>query len=134
AKGADARRLNPPIAPGDVISIPAAGSVLVEGWVDKPGSYPVTRGLTASGAIAAAGGMLFAGNREAVTVRRVLGAGEERSFTLDLGAVAGGRATDLALADGDVITVGAAPERVVPWAMWTIAREMVHVGGSVLLF
>jgi polysaccharide export outer membrane protein len=134
AAGAEAARVNPRVAPGDVISVPAAGSVLVEGWVDKPGSYPVTRGLTASGAVAAAGGPLFAADRSAVTVRRVLGPGEERSFTLDLTGVADGRVPDVALADGDVITIGAAPGRVVPWAMWTIAREMVHVGGNVLLF
>jgi protein involved in polysaccharide export with SLBB domain len=134
ATAGDAVRVNPRVAPGDVISVPQAGSVLVEGWVDKPGSYPVTRGLTASGAVVAAGGVLFAADRQQVTVRRVLAPGEERSFTVDLTAIAEGRAADLALADGDVISIGAAPGRVVPWAMWTIAREMVHVGGNVLLF
>jgi polysaccharide export outer membrane protein len=134
ATGDDALRVNPRVAAGDVISVPAAGSVLVEGWVDKPGSYAVTRALTASGAVAAAGGVLFAADREAVTVRRVLAPGEERSFTVDLTAIAEGRAGDLALADGDVISIGAAPGRVVPWAMWTVAREMIHVGGNVLLF
>jgi polysaccharide biosynthesis/export protein len=134
AAGTDAVRVNPRVAAGDVISVPAAGSVLVEGWVDKPGSYAVTRGLTASGAIAAAGGVLFAADRQTVTVRRVLAPGEERSFTVDLTAIADGRAGDLALADGDVISIGAAPGRVVPWAMWTVAREMIHVGGNVLLF
>ena len=134
AAGTAAARVNPRVAAGDVISVPAAGRVLVEGWVDKPGSYSVTRGLTASGAIVAAGGVLFAADRQAVTVRRVLAPGEERSFTVDLTAIAEGRASDLALADGDVISIGAAPGRVVPWAMWTIAREMIHVGGNVLLF
>ena len=38
----------------DAIGELEEGSVLVEGWVDKPGSYPVTRGLTVSGAIVAA--------------------------------------------------------------------------------
>ncbi len=134
AIGTDAAHVNPRVVAGDVISVPAAGSVLVEGWVDKPGSYTVTRGLTASGAVVAAGGVLFAADRQAVVVRRVLAPGEERSFTIDLTAIAEGHAADLALADGDVISVGAAPGRVVPWAMWTIAREMVHVGGNVLLF
>ncbi len=114
ATAGDAARVNPRVAPGDVISVPAAGSVLVEGWVDKPGSYPVTRGLTASGAVAAAGGVLFAADREQVTVHRVLAPGEERTFTLDLAAIADGRAADLALTDGDVVSVGAAPGRVVP--------------------
>src|SRR5690606_6585445 len=31
--------LNPPVRPGDVISVSGAGSVLIEGWVDKPGSF-----------------------------------------------------------------------------------------------
>lgn len=132
--GADAARVNPRVSPGDVISLPPAGNVLVSGWVDKPGSYAVTRGLTATGAIAAAGGLLFAADRASIVVRRVLAPGEERSFTIDLVAVEEGRAPDVALADGDVITIGASAGRVVPWAMWTIAREMVHVGGSVLLF
>ena len=39
--------LNPVALPGDVITVPPAGNVLIDGWVDKPGSYPVTRGLTA---------------------------------------------------------------------------------------
>jgi polysaccharide export outer membrane protein len=134
ASGADGGRVNPAVAPGDVISLPPAGSVLVEGWVDKPGSYPVTRGLTASGAVVAAGGVLFAADRTIVTVRRALGPGEERTFSIDLTAVAAGTASDIALADGDVISIPAAPGRVIPWAMWTVAREMVHVGGNVLLF
>jgi polysaccharide export outer membrane protein len=134
ATGDAAARVNPRVSAGDVIILPPAGSVLVSGWVDKPGSYPVTRGLTLSGAVAAAGGALFAGDRQAATVHRVLAPGEERSFTVDLTAVAEGRASDLALADGDVITIPTAPGRMVPWAMWTVAREMVHVGGNVLLF
>jgi protein involved in polysaccharide export with SLBB domain len=134
ASGADAVRMNPPVAAGDVISLAPAGSVLIDGWVDKPGSYPVTRSLTLSGAIAAAGGPLFAADREHATVRRVVAPGEERSFTVDLTAVAAGQAQDVAIADGDVITLPAAPTRVVPWAMWTIGREMVHIGGNVLLF
>src|SRR6185436_1289234 len=56
---ATADTLNPRVRPGDVVSVSPAGSVQVDGWVDKPGSYPVTRGLTLSGAIAAAGGHLF---------------------------------------------------------------------------
>jgi protein involved in polysaccharide export with SLBB domain len=134
ASGADAVRLNPPVAAGDVISLAPAGSVLIDGWVDKPGSYPVTRALTMSGAIAAAGGPLFAADREHASVRRVVAPGEERTFTVDLTAVAAGHAQDVAIADGDVITLPAAPARVVPWAMWTIGREMVHIGGNVLLF
>jgi hypothetical protein len=87
-----------------------------------------------AGAIAAAGGPLFPADRPAVTVRRVLGPEEERSFTIDLEAVADGRAADVPVADGDVVRVPASPARVVPWAAWMAAKELINVGGNVLLF
>ena len=134
AAGGGATERNPQVRPGDVISVAPAGSVLVDGWVDKPGSYPVTRGLTVSGAIAAAGGRVFAADRSRATVTRVLGAGHQRSFEVDLDALAAGRVADVPLSDGDVVYIPVAPTRVVPWGLWMVAREMVHVGGSVLLF
>jgi polysaccharide export outer membrane protein len=124
--GQQAATLNPEVRPGDVIKLAPAGSVMVDGWVEKPGSYPVTRALTLSGAIAAAGGRLFAAERDRAVVTRVA-AGEQQSFT-----IAG--ASDVPIIDGDVVHVPPAPSRLVPWSMWSIAREMVHVGGNVLLF
>jgi hypothetical protein len=60
--------------------------------------------------------------------------GGSRSFEVDLEAIADGRAPDVPIADGDVVHVPASVARVVPWSVWTVAREMIHVGGSVLLF
>src|SRR5687767_12075365 len=48
-------RFNAEVRPGDTISMGAAGTVTVDGWVEKPGAYPITRGLTVAGVIAAAG-------------------------------------------------------------------------------
>ena len=128
------RGLNPRVRPGDVITVSPAGSVLVDGWVQKPGSYPVTRGLTLSGALAAAGGDLFPADRRHATVKRVLGPGEERSFTVDLEAVADGRAGDVPITDGDVVRVPASMIRLVPWGVYSLAKGLVYVGGSVPLF
>ncbi len=94
---------NPPVQPGDVINLPLAGSVLVDGWVEKPGAYPITRGLTVSGAVAAAGGHSFPANQRRAEVRRVLANGEDRSFTVDLEAVTKGEAPDVPVTDGDVV-------------------------------
>jgi protein involved in polysaccharide export with SLBB domain len=127
-------RFNTEVRPGDTISMGAAGTVTVDGWVEKPGAYPVTRGLTVAGVIAAAGGHLFPADRTKTTVRRVGAAGEARSFDVDLAAVSAGSANDVPITDGDVIHVPPDPTRLVPWGVWTVAREMVHVGGSVLLF
>jgi polysaccharide export outer membrane protein len=126
--------VNPIADPGDVLAIAPAGSVLVDGWVDKPGSYPVTRGLTLTGAVAAAGGHLFPADRAHVSVKRVVSPGEQRFFTVDLDDVAGGREPDFPLTDGDVVNLPMSAVRVVPWSLWTVAREMIHIGGSALLF
>ena len=126
--------LNPRVAPGDVINIAPAGNVLVDGWVDKPGSYAVTRGLTVSGAVAAAGGRMFAGDGHNVTVRRTLGSNAQEVFTVDLLAVGDGRLPDVPIADGDVVRIPPSWVRVVPWGMWSFAKEMVNIGGSVPIF
>jgi len=126
--------LNPRVRPGDVITVSPAGSVLVDGWVQKPGSYPVTRGLTLSGAIAAAGGDMFASDRQHAAVKRTLGPGEERSFTVDLEAVREGRAADVPITDGDVVRVPASTIRVIPWGAYSVIKDLVRVGGSVPLF
>ncbi len=134
ATGPDAGNMNPPVRPGDVISLPAAGGVLIDGWVDKPGSYPITRGLTLSGALAAAGGSSFPADRSNIQVKRGMGAGEEQTFTVDLDAVAMGQAADVPITDGDVVHVPAANSRLVPYGAWTLMRELVHIGGTVPLF
>jgi polysaccharide export outer membrane protein len=126
--------LNPRVRPGDVITVSPAGSVLVDGWVQKPGSYPVTRGLTLSGAIAAAGGNLFAADPHHAAVKRTLGPGEERSFEVDLQAVRQGRASDVPITDGDVVRVPASTIRLVPWGAYSLMKGLVYVGGSVPLF
>ncbi len=133
-RGQGAQLPDVPARMGDVLSLATAGSVLVDGWVDKPGSYPVTRGLTVSGALAAAGGHLFAADRRRAEVKRIIGPGEDRSFTVDLVAVAHGEIPDVPVIDGDVVRLPASTARVVPYGIWTVAREMVHVGGNVLLF
>ena len=111
-----------------------AGSVLVDGWVERPGSYAVTRGLTVGGAVAAAGGFSFSGDRSRTVVRRAMPSGGARTFEVDLDAIADGRTADVPIADGDVVHVPVSMTRAVPWSVWTVAREMIHVGGSVLLF
>jgi polysaccharide export outer membrane protein len=126
--------IDPPVRPGDVVHIAPAGSVLVDGWVEKPGAYPVTHGLTVSGAVAAAGGRSFAGDGAKVLVKRTVGEGEDRSFVIDLDAVADGVALDVPVLDGDVVQLPVHRTRVVPYAVWSVAKEMIHIGGSIPIF
>jgi polysaccharide export outer membrane protein len=123
--------LNPPVRPGDVINLVPAGTVLVSGWVEKPGPYPITRNLTVVGAVAAAGGHSFPADRQHTTVRRILGRGEERVFVVDLEAISTGREPDMPIIDGDVVTVPADNLSLVPWGIWTLVSTVFRVGWSV---
>jgi len=134
AAGEQTSSLNPQVRRDDVISVPPAGAVQVDGWVQKPGSYPVNRNLMLSGAIAAAGGTSFATDRSRVLVKRVLSPGEERTFTVDLDAVAQGRATDFPIADGDVVYLPASGVRVVPWGVWQFVTTIFRFGFSAVAF
>ena len=58
--------LDLPTRPGDVIVIPIAGEVMVQGWVKNPGAFKITPDLTILGAISAAGGALFSNSVEVI--------------------------------------------------------------------
>ncbi len=134
AQGSPAQIENPEVRPGDVISIAPAGSVQVDGWVARPGSYPVTRGLTLSGAVAAAGGGLFPADREHAMLKRVVGPGEERTYDVDLSAVAGGRMPDVPVTDGDVVRLPTSVPRMIPYSIWFLVNTVFRIGASVVLF
>ncbi|HVO27009.1 MAG TPA: polysaccharide biosynthesis/export family protein [Candidatus Margulisiibacteriota bacterium] len=125
-----ALNLNPQVRPGDVISIAPAGTVSVGGWVYRPGSYPITRTLTLTGAVTAAGGAIFAADAHSATVRRVLGPGEERIFEVDLDAVEQGRQPDLPIIDGDVVNLPVDGWMVVPWGFWTLVNSLLRFGAT----
>jgi len=129
-----ARVMNLPARPGDVLSVAPAGTVLVDGWVGKPGSYPITRNLTLSGAIAAAGGATFPADRAHAEVKRVMPSGESRVFTIDLDSVSRGATLDLPMADGDVVHLRAAFHRLVPYGGWILLTTMFRIGGSLVVF
>jgi len=126
--------LNAPARPGDVISIAPAGIVLVDGWVIKPGSYPVSRNLTLTGTIAAAGGASFAADRTRATLKRTLSPTEEYFMTVDLHAVDDREQPDLPVIDGDVVYLPADAARLVPWGIWQFFTNVFRIGASVVAF
>src|SRR5262249_16695392 len=134
AAGRGTSLLNPEVRPGDVITVLPAGNFQGDGWVVRPGSYPVTRGLACAGAVSAAGGYLFPADPHRVVVKRSIGTGEQRIFTVDLDAIAAGRAPDFPLADGDVIRVPARTSLLVPWGAWSVVSTVGRVGVTALTF
>jgi polysaccharide biosynthesis/export protein len=133
-KGADSVVLNPQARAGDLISVSPAGNVNVEGWVQKPGSYPVTRSLTLSGAVAAAGGRLFPADGSRVSVKRSLATGGQATAIIDLDRIASGADPDPPITDGDVVNLPASIPRMIPYGAWQLVTAMIHVGASIPLF
>lgn len=134
AKGGSQRYLTLPVRPGDVIMAPGAGEVLIEGWVEKPGSYKVTPGLTVLGAVAAAGGSLFAADTSSVTVVRAGKNGEKMFLEANLDKIKHGGEADIPLQEGDVIDVASSPTKLVPYGFYRFFSTMFHVGASAPLF
>ena len=99
---------------GDVIIVPAAGDVTVQGWVEKPGAYSISPGLTVLGAIAAAGGAKFTSS---ATLLRESDTGKLQ-IRLDLSKIKHGEATDVAVQSGDVIVVNRSAIGAVPYAFY----------------
>jgi polysaccharide export outer membrane protein len=82
--------------------------IAVVGAVTKPGSFPLTGGMTIVQAVSAAGGLspLASGNDTIVT-RRV--EGQLKRFKVPVDAIAEGRFDDFALQAGDIVFI---PERI----------------------
>lgn len=115
--GVEALASDPPVRSGDVIALPAGGSVLIDGWVDHPGPYRVTRGLTVARAVAKAGGTLFPADDGRIIIRR-RDMGGAQTYVVDLHRIARGEAQDVPVTDGDVVRVPANRLRLIPWSLW----------------
>lgn len=85
-----------------------SAQVSVVGAVSKPGSYPLTRGMTIVQAISAAGGLTALASGDNTIVTRKLQGALQR-FQVPVDAIAEGRVNDFFLEAGDIVFV---PERI----------------------
>jgi polysaccharide export outer membrane protein len=123
-----------PARPGDVLMVPGAGDVLIEGWVARPGSYKITPDMTVLATVAAAGGPLFVADTNAVKIIRTERTGERSSFIADLAAVKRGEHPDIPVQDGDIIELSSSSPRLLPYGLYRLLTTVIHVGGSVPLY
>jgi len=123
-----------PARPGDVIMVPGGSQVLVEGWVERPGAYPVTRGLTLAGVVAAAGGPLYPADLESVRVIRPEKDGTKAVAVLNLEDIKSGDAEDLRLKGGDIVEVTATDGKLVSYGMYKMFSTMVSVSAGIPIF
>lgn len=131
ARGAQQSYLTLPVRPGDVILVPGSGEVLVQGWVEKPGSYKITSGLTVLGAVAAAGGALFPADTSAVNVIRSGKNGGKSLLLVNLEQLKRGEQADISVQTGDVVEVSASSAKLVPYGVYRFFSAMFHVGAGV---
>jgi polysaccharide export outer membrane protein len=104
-----------PVRPGDVIIVPASGSVLVQGWVRTPGAYPITPGLTEYGAITAAGGAMFSSTARLLRANH---SGERTEYAFDLAKIEQGQEPDIQVESGDVVVVNKSATGAVPYGVY----------------
>ena len=123
-----------PARPGDIIIVPGAGEVMIEGWVERPGTYKVTANTTASAVIAAAGGPLYAADTSSIKIIRTNTFGSRTTMELDLTDLKQGRLPDPPIQDGDIIEVASSSPKLLPYGLYRLLTTVVHVGGSVPLY
>jgi len=99
-------RLNLTMMPGDVVNVPKAGVVYVEGSVKKPGAYRLRDAMTVTQAIGAAGGPddKLAKKGGTRLFRRGT-SGERQEIPIDLAAINAGKAEDPMLVENDIVVV-----------------------------
>jgi polysaccharide export outer membrane protein len=109
--------LEVPVRPGDVIIVPPAGEVAVDGWVQNPGAFKIAPGMTALGAVSAAGGAMFSSKAE---VLRTNADGSRIAIPVDLSNVKAGTEPDVPVQAGDVVFVQRSMVGAVPYGLYTI--------------
>lgn len=106
--------LDLPTRPGDVVIVPIAGQVMVQGWVKNPGAFKITPGMTVLGAISAAGGAEFSRSAE---ILRTDSTGKHVAAQFNLTELTNGEEADIPVQSGDVVVVEATLVGAIPFAL-----------------
>jgi protein involved in polysaccharide export with SLBB domain len=106
-----------PARPGDLLVLPAAGQVTVGGWVQNPGGFSITTGMTALSAISAAGGALFSTSAQ---VLRTSSGGGRSSIPFSISGVQKGEEADVPVQSGDVVLLDRSAVGAVPYFVYSL--------------
>jgi polysaccharide biosynthesis/export protein len=128
ASGGGQQYLYVPVRPGDIIMVPGGGQVLVEGWVERPGAYVISPGLTVTGVVIQAGGQLFPADVNAVKIIRADRGGMKTFVMADLEKIKSGEAPDIPLQGGDIVEVSAQTSKLVPYQLYRFFTTIISVG------
>jgi protein involved in polysaccharide export with SLBB domain len=110
-----------PARPGDLMIVPAAGEVMVQGWVRNPGAFNITPGMTALGAITAAGGEMFSSS---VDVLRTEPGHQQFDYSLDLSKIKTHEEEDVFVHSGDIIIVNKTAAGALPYLAYSVFNRL----------
>jgi len=94
----------------------------------------MTPGLTVSGAVAAAGGALFAGDTSTVRVIRPDRDKNKISLLADLEKIKDGEMPDIRLQGGDIVQVSSSNAKLVPYGIYELFKNVIRIGAGIPLF
>ena len=124
-----ARDLNVVLGEGAIINVPPAGSVFVEGAVEKPGVYSRQGDTTVLKAIAMAGGLKFEAQRSTIRVlRRSQASGQWSNDDVNFRRIRDNPADDSGLRDGDIVMVESSLLRSGLSNTWDFIRYATFLG------
>ena len=124
-----------PIRGGDMIIVPEAGKIMVEGEVEKPGSFDLSQQMTLLGALAASGGITYGAKIDEIEVVREASVDQKTRLVLDLEKIGAGEEKDVRLRNGDIVRVPSDSSRRLRQDTFEGITKLINfgVGGSVNL-
>jgi len=125
--------LGVPLRPGDQIDIPLGGTIKVIGWVNQPKPVQLTPGLTALGAVAAAGGPLFAADLSNIEVIRQGHNQQAQIIKVNLNKVQELKEPDVVLETNDVVQVPYAAYKLPGYAVYYATIAVIQFAPAALI-
>ena len=119
-----------PVRGGDMIIIPEAGTVNVEGEVEKRGNVQLGKRMSLLGALATAGGITYSANINEIEVIRELTPGDKVHLVVNLEHIMRGDQQDTRLRDGDIIRVPSNPGRRLSEDTFRTVTQFINFGVS----
>ena len=102
----NAELVSMPIQVGDIINVPLAGTVFIDGAVKNPGSFPLPRRYSLTQALTLAGGVDYElANYGGATIFRRRGRGEVDAIPANLNEILAGNAADPQIEPDDTIVI-----------------------------
>lgn len=94
-----------PVRSGDMIVLPEAGKISIEGEVEKPGQYELSQQMTVLGALNAAGSITYSAKIDEIEIVRDISPVDKARYVFDLDSIRSGQMKDMKLRTGDVLRV-----------------------------